>query len=265
MRAIAQTQNWYKRMLVLLLVMAGLVLAVTSVRAADLPTSENPAAAKWSKMKPSSFTASISSILEQCNRAAEVSKSDRLTLNMCQKMAPMIAGKKCPVVMVPDGIVFDYMNGQINGRSGVALNVEKAIGRQDRALLCDLGNRTYAYWFTGHKDGKGNEMSCNNVGIAFVAKPKSAAPLSPITTPPGFKSPPPVTSTTVPPQREVKTAEPAPEKTCGWVLAGTSTGATQVIELQGQILDSCLGPRLIPGQTLFIQGGATVTYVWSCK
>jgi hypothetical protein len=262
MRVIAKTQIKYGQILLALLtVITGFVLMMTSARAAELPTSENPAKAKWETMKPSSFQASIASVLEQCNRAAGVSKDDRLTVKMCQEMAPMIADKKCSVVMVPDGTVFDLMNGQVNGRSGVALNQKKALGREDRALLCDLGNRTYAYWFTGEK-GK----SCNNVGIVFVAPPTKAAPPTPAKSEP---PPPPSPASSAPPATQPppgdKVAEPEPEKTCGWVLAGTSTGSTQVIEMQGRILQSCLGPYLVPGLTQHIQGGSTVIYVWSCK
>ena len=245
-------------LLALLTVITGFVLTMTSARAAELPTSENPAKGNWTVMKPSSFPASMASVITQCNRAAQVSGNDRLTTAMCQKLPAMIQGKQCKIDMVPDGKVLDLMNGHESGQSRVTFNVNKALGRFDRAVICDLGNRTYAYWFTGEK-GK----SCNNVGIVFVAPPTQ--PLLPIKPGPSV-SPLPVAPPAASPPPEVKTADPAPPgKTCGWVFAGTSIGSTQVIEMQGQILQSCLGPYLVPGLTQHIQGGSTVTYVWSCK
>jgi hypothetical protein len=260
---IAQNQTWCGRMLALLLVMGSLVLFMTSAKAAEFPTSENPAKGNWTAMKPSSFPASLTSILEQCNRAAHVSNSDRLTTAMCQKLPSLVSSKRCKVDMVPDDLVLDYMNGRESGQSRLTFGVKKALGRSDRATICDLGNRTFAYWFTGEK-GK----SCNNVGIVFTAPPRKVAPPPPLTPikpapdPGPLKVAPPVN----PSLPEVKTADPAPlSENCRWVLTGSTTTATQVIEIQGRILDSCLGPWPVPGQISLIPGGVVTTRTWVCN
>ena len=124
-------------------------------------------------MKPASFRADMLSVIEQCNRAAKASPTDRLTTDMCQKLPALIQDGKCrKEPSVPDGIVFDFMNGHESGRSRVTTGVKKALGRSDPALVCDLGDRTFAYWFTGEK------RSCNNIGIVFTAAPRLAT-LSP--------------------------------------------------------------------------------------
>ena len=130
------------------------------------PTSKNPSLRTWEKTHPTSFQPTVASAREQCNRSADLSATDELTPAMCVKFEEMLSNKTCSVVMVPDGIVFDIMNGLINGRSGMTLNVEKKLGREDRAQLCDLGNNVHAYWYEGDK-GK----SCNNVGFVFSASP----------------------------------------------------------------------------------------------
>lgn len=137
--------------------------------ASDLPTSENPTTGKWLRMQPTSFQPTELSALEQCNRAANADPHDRLTPAMCQQLPELIQRGQCRKVSVRDGVVFDYMNGRLNGHSGLTRGVEKALGRLDPALLCDLGNRTFAYWFVGDK-GK----SCNNIGIVFTAPPVPA-------------------------------------------------------------------------------------------
>lgn len=146
--------------------MALLTTLATPVWASELPTSENPARTKWEQMRPTSFAPTPISALEQCNRAANANENDRLTTAMCQRLPEMLSKNQCHKVLVKDGIVFDYMNGRVSGHSGLTKNVEKSLGREDSALLCDLGNRTFAYWFVGDKG-----RSCNNVGIVFTALP----------------------------------------------------------------------------------------------
>lgn len=249
MRVIAQTKNWCgQSMLALLLVVTSFVLMTTSAQAAELPTSENPAKGNWTVMKPSSFPAGLTSILEQCTRAAHVSNSDRLTTAMCQKLPALVQSGRCQKRLVSDGIVFDYMNGSESGRSRITFGVEKALGRSDLATICDLGNRTFAYWFTGER-GK----SCNNVGIVFTAPP-----LQPI--PKGSATPPMVAPPVVIPPQEAKTPDPVtPGEDCRWVLTGMSSTATQLIVTPSRINDSCLGPNLVMGQIIPIPGGAVTT------
>lgn len=217
-------------MLALLLVMGSLVLFMTPALAAELPTSENPAKGNWTTMKPSSFPAGLTSILEQCTRAAHVSNTDRLTTAMCQKLPALVLSGRCEKRLVSDGIVFDYMNGSESGQSRVTFGVKKALGRSDQATICNLGNRTFAYWFTGEQ-GK----SCNNVGIVFTAPPLlplpkgSATPLP--VAPPVDSSPP-----------ETRTADPAPPPgrwVCYPVQYSQPVDSGTVQYQSGFRLDSC--------------------------
>ena len=130
-------------------------------------------------MHPTSFQPTIASAREQCNRSADLSATDELTPAMCVKFEEMLSNKTCSVVMVPDGIVLDIMNGLINGRSGSTSNVEKKLGREDRAQLCDLGDNVHAYWFEGVKS-----QSCNNVGFVFSASPPPPLPPVVVEVPP---------------------------------------------------------------------------------
>lgn len=128
-----------------------------------LPTSTQPAKADWRAMRPSSFAGTIASAVEQCERDAALVADDLLTPERCGRFRTLLQGGDCLTVMVPDGIVHDFMNGRENGRSFVTRNVKKKIGREDRALVCDLGAGVYAYWYTGIKN-----VSCNNVGFSIV-------------------------------------------------------------------------------------------------
>ncbi len=147
----------------------GLCLCFTALAQSTpitLPTSKNPSLRDWEKMHPTSFQPTVDSARSQCNRSADLSATDELTPAMCVEFELKLKNKTCSVVTVPDGIVFDLMNGLINGRSGVTQNVRNKLGREDRAQLCDLGNNVHAYWFEGVKD-----QSCNNVGFVFSAPP----------------------------------------------------------------------------------------------
>ncbi len=132
----------------------------------QLPTSENPAKGNWTKMHPTSFAPTVESALEQCERTAKLDSNDRLTPEMCQVLEQKLKAKTCQSVSVADGVVFDHMNGRVSGRSQVTHHVKKLLGRNDPALLCDLGDEVYAYWFVGDTG-----RSCNNVGFVYVAKP----------------------------------------------------------------------------------------------
>ncbi len=136
--------------------------------ASALPTSTQPPMGSWKVMYPSSFAGSIDSAKEQCLTDAAISSTDVLTTEKCQILVDELTAKKCPIVMLPDGIVLDYLNGRSRGQSVTFFNKKKQTGRDDRALLCDLGDGLSAYWFTGVKG-----QSCNNV--AFVLPPVPVA------------------------------------------------------------------------------------------
>ncbi len=138
----------------------------SKAQAEELPTSETPASSVWSYMTPSSFHSTVASAIEQCERTARTDLSGRLELSQCESLKQLLEGNQCEVKMVKDGIVFDRMNGRINNNSMVTSNIVKRLGREDRALLCNLGNQVYAYWFIGEK-----KKSCNNVGFVYAAKP----------------------------------------------------------------------------------------------
>lgn len=154
---------------------ASLAVALPGWASDNLPSSVNPAKGKWTKMRPASFAPTSASAREQCLRAANVDAQDRLTPAMCETLEAKLKGGECRKVLVADGVVFNFMNGRLNGHSGLTLDVEKSLGRTDPALLCDLGDRTFVYWFVGDK-GK----SCNNVGIVFVATPAPKPALTPV-------------------------------------------------------------------------------------
>lgn len=253
MRVIAKTQTKYGQiMLALLLVVGSFMLLTTSVQAAELPTSENPEKGNWTAMKPSSFKVDMTSVIEQCNRAAAASKKDRLTTAMCQKLPTLIQSGRCQKRQVPDGVVFDYMNGSESGQSRVTRNVKKVLGRSDSATICNLGNRTFAYWFTGEEG-----VSCNNVGIVFTAPP-----LRPIRPAPPLGQLPPAPPVVIDPPGE-RTAVPKPPEDCVYVFTGAATTTSVVIESHGQILNTCLGPQLVHGQSVVIGGGTVTTR--TCK
>jgi len=142
-----------------------------SAYSADLPTSVQEPSGKWTVMHPATFPARISSALDQCNRDANVSESDALTLDKCLMLEKKLSDKTCLTKQVPDKIVFDLLNGP-NG--GIWQDREKATGRLDRALLCDLGDGVYAYWFTGV-----SKQSCNNIAIVLPPPKLVVAPPPP--------------------------------------------------------------------------------------
>lgn len=129
----------------------------------SLPTSENPAVGDWTRMRPTSFAPTIQSAREQCDRTAAENASDRLTPAHCERLEQQLEAKQCKEVAVRDGVVFDAMNGRENGRSHITHGVKKKLGRNDPALLCNLGDQVYVYWFVGDP-GK----SCHNVGVVFA-------------------------------------------------------------------------------------------------
>lgn len=162
------------------------VLSVLGLMAASLPasaqsalpTSALPAKGSWDHMIPSSFRGSLSSAFGQCQRDEAISPTDPLTPDKCDSFKAKLALGECRVVSVPDGIVFDILNGRWGGKSGFKFGMRKHTGREDRALLCDLGDGVWGYWFTGI-----HGQSCNNVAFVFVPKPV-ATPAPPPPQPP---------------------------------------------------------------------------------
>ncbi len=229
--------------------MAPLMVALPIWASDNLPTSENPATGKWTKMRPTSFSPTLASAIEQCNRTANANATDRLTPEKCVKFEELLRGSECRKVLVRDGVVFDYMNGRLNGRSGLTRNVEKRIGRPDVALLCDLGDRTFAYWFVGDKG-----RSCNNVGVVFTATPVTEPPPPPATEP----SPPPkVVEAPLPPAPRAE----VPVQKCSWVLQRYIVPSPgQFIHVPGLTVAVCRGQVAIPDTFVNIPGDVmTVT------
>ena len=164
-----------------LLVMAPLAFLITSPAYGQtidsLPTSSVTTARPWLKMNPTTFPVSTASVLEQFDRVSRyhlgLNSQDRARLAMLLETNGGVE------VMVPDGITFNYLTGRCDGKPCVYEKMRKQLGRVDRALLFDLGNGKFVYWFTGER-GK----SCNNIGvvinspppIAFTSTPPPPAP-----------------------------------------------------------------------------------------
>ena len=165
-------QNRLKILLPALLMALGLV-GVTPANAQSLPSSSNPATGIWSKMTPSSFPGTIRSAHEQCLRDVGEDRTGQVTVEKCELLVRMLSSGQCAIVMVPDKVVHDIMNGRVSGRSVVTHNVEKGLGRLDQATLCDLGNGVHAYWYTGVL-----KVSCNNVAFSFVTPPPPPPPVA---------------------------------------------------------------------------------------
>lgn len=152
--------------LVLALTMALGTFTATPAHAEELPSSSTPAINLWKVMHPSTFPGTHKSAVTQCLRDAAVSPVDLLTPQKCELAGQKLASGDYQVVMVPDGIVHNYLNA----RNSIARNVAKATGRDDRALLLNLGDGVFLYWYTGVK-----KQSCNNVGISIVIPPVEQA------------------------------------------------------------------------------------------
>ncbi len=240
-------------MLIRVVLTALLVMVALPSWASDpLPTSENPASGKWTRMRPTSFSPTLASAIEQCKRTASVDANDRLIPEKCVVLEEKLRASECRKVLVRDGVVFDYMNGRESGRSMVTRKVEKAIGRPDVALLCDLGDRVFVYWFVGDK-GK----SCNNVGVVFAMPPSVPAPTAPPAPKPADPPPPP----------PVLKAE-VPTQKCGWVLQRYIVPQQgQFVHIPGLSVPVCRGQVAIPDTFVNIPGDImTVSKpVWVCQ
>ena len=168
-------QTPLRALALVLFVSMGLIAAMpASAQSITFPSSSTPATGVWTKMTPSTFEGTVKSAVEQCLRDAAIEPNDLLTPERCQKMQSLLAAGQCQDVLVPDGVVHDYMNGRTSGRSFVTRNVKKQLGRSDRALLCELGGGVHAYWYTGIRG-----QSCNNVGITILVPTPPPPPPAP--------------------------------------------------------------------------------------
>jgi hypothetical protein len=118
-------------------------------------------------MNPTTFQLSHRAVLEQFDRVAAV--DSRMTAAKRSSLEQLLASGGGREVWVPDGIGLDYLTGRQDGRPYVYENMKKQIGRADRALLFDLGDGVYLYWFTGTRE------SCNNIGIVIIEPEPDAA------------------------------------------------------------------------------------------
>lgn len=160
-----------------------------------LPSTQLPAKGKWQKMRPSSFPATAESAFDQCLRTvghyhkqleAGFPGHTKEAVAVYQKIEPLMVEQTCftyrdklehpenyPVDeqcywdLVPDDIVFLYMNGLIGGHRGVTELVQKDLGREDKALICLLGDGLTMYWFRNDPG-----RSCNNVGPVYDPPPE---------------------------------------------------------------------------------------------
>jgi hypothetical protein len=115
-------------------------------------------------MNPTTFPVGNASVLEQYDRAAKL--DSRLTLEKRARLATMLQMGQGVVVSMPDGICLDWLTGRFEGSPFVYSGMCKALGRDDRALMYELGDGVTIYWFTGIKG-----QSCNNIGIVIKKKP----------------------------------------------------------------------------------------------
>ena len=138
--------------------------ATSTVTTASLPSSDEVISRSWLRMNPPTFTASNAAVLEQYDRAAKL--DPRLTSEKRARLAAMLQAGQGVVVSVPDGIGLDYLTGRFEGSPFVYAGMNKKLGREDRALMFDLGDGLTIYWFTGVRN-----QSCNNIGIVIKRPP----------------------------------------------------------------------------------------------
>lgn len=198
---------WWALVIFGLLMFTQVSVASSTGAPFDLPSSESSDPFHlWKNMHASSYQGTIDSALLQCYNSVFV--ASYLDSSKCQRLGDMLKKELCMEVLVEDGLRLDHLNGRVNGNpkgeSKTWSNQEKATGRLDRALWCDLGDGVHAYWFTGVLG-----QSCNNVGFVF-------------------RSPPPPT-----------VARPQGEWVCRLVGGGQVISAEQTLHLDSLMLDSC--------------------------
>jgi hypothetical protein len=100
-----------------------------------LNQSVNEAQGDWTRMRPSSFTGTIHSAIEQCLRTANEDPADRLEVSHCMQLETALTNGMCHEQLVADGIVHDRMNGRVDGKSKITKRVRKVLGREDIAIV----------------------------------------------------------------------------------------------------------------------------------
>ena len=154
------------QLLVFVLMASGLSIAfVPAAHAAqeqviELPSSNASGMSPWLVMNPTTFQLTHAAVLEQYDRVAAVESA--LTPEKRDQLEAMLAAGAGEEVWVPDRIGLDYLTGRKTGQPYVYERMRKEIGRVDRALLFDLGDGVYVYWFTGTQE------SCNNIGVVVL-------------------------------------------------------------------------------------------------
>lgn len=145
---------------VIAVLLASTAVAQTEV---DLPTSREKPLAQWAQMNPQSFRLDDVQLRSQCDRVATLEKDDWFPPEKCAILVAKFLASDYEVVMVPDGILFNYLNGLREGDPYVYRGFEKKLGEENRALLFDLGEGMFAYWFVGDAD----DGSCHNLGLVL--------------------------------------------------------------------------------------------------
>lgn len=137
----------------------------------ELPTSNSEPVATWQTMHQQSYPLTAEQLFSQCQRAEQVDLADWFTPEKCAILTAKFLASDYEVVSVPDGIVFDFLSGMKAGLPHIYRLFEKALGREDRALLFDLGDGVYAYWFVGDYGEALEERSCRNLAIVKTDPP----------------------------------------------------------------------------------------------
>lgn len=159
-------RTWHMTLVAWLLFFSSQVSAAKPADATlNLPSSKSSEKFHlWLTMHADSYLGTIDSALSQCYNTVFV--ADYLNSSKCQLFGEMLESGQCMEDLVKDGTRLTHMNGRVNGdpkgESKAWTNQEKATGRLDRALLCELGDGVSAYWFTGVPG-----QSCNNVGFVY--------------------------------------------------------------------------------------------------
>ena len=156
---------WPGVLALLLFNFAGLSAAQTAGALTELPSSREAPLGTWLNMIPKSYGEDIETVFEVCVNNAKISPLDVLTLKKCQLLKTQLTNSQCSEVFMSDkdAVRLSILNGLKNGKPYTWYNMLKQTGHSDRALLCDLGDGLYSYWFTGDA-GK----SCNNLAFVFA-------------------------------------------------------------------------------------------------
>lgn len=145
-----------------LLCLCGFVLTMSASAQVNLPSSLAEPQGEWERMNPSSFKGTVSDLFRQCVAQAAKNKEDRLTSAKCDLLKELATAKLGESVLVKDGTSFTFLQGRVGGVSKTLPERVKKLGRYDKALLFDLGDDVYAYWFTGDRG-----RSCNNLATVL--------------------------------------------------------------------------------------------------